>query len=470
MPAIFRARVFLTAKYDARNGDGDEVRTIRIGSGAGYSGDRIEPAIELAEKGHIQYLVFECLGERTVALAQQARMKNPESGYDPLLEERMRAVLPLCAAKGIKIVTNMGAANPEAAARKTAEIAKSLGLSALKIAAIVGDDVLDACKDGDLPIMEFDGTIKQLGNRLLSANAYLGAEPMAEALSAGADIVITGRASDPALFLAPMIHAFGWAMDDWNLLGQGTVAGHLLECAGQITGGYFADPGYKDVADLARLGFPIGEVGEDGSLVVTKVAGSGGAVTAQTCKEQLLYEVHDPAKYFQPDVVADFSQVTVEEIGPDRVHVSGGRGAKRTDTLKVSVGYVDSYIGEGQISYAGPGALARGRLALEIVRERLKLTNVAANELRFELVGVDSLHGPEVSARSGEPYEVRVRVAGRTENLREAVRIGNEVETLYTNGPAAGGGAWKSARDVVAVASVLLPRELAKPQIRFVGA
>jgi hypothetical protein len=293
---------------------------------------------------------------------------------------------------------------------------------------------------------------------------------MAQALAAGADIVITGRASDPALFLAPMIHAFGWAMDDWNLLGQGTVAGHLLECAGQITGGYFADPGYKDVADLARLGFPIGEVGEDGSLVVTKVAGSGGAVTAQTCKEQLLYEVHDPKKYFQPDVVADFSQVKVEEVGPDRVRVSGGRGAKRTDTLKVSVGYVDSYIGEGQISYAGPGALARGRLALEIVRERLKLTNVAASELRFELVGVDSLHGPEVSARAGEPYEVRVRVSGRTENLREAVRIGNEVETLYTNGPAAGGGAWKSARDVVAVASVLLPRELAKPQVRFVGA
>jgi hypothetical protein len=446
------------------------MRTIRIGSGAGYSGDRIEPAIELAEKGEIDYLVFECLGERTVALAQQARMKNPEGGYDPLLEERMRAVLPICADKGIKIVTNMGAANPEAAARKTAEIAKSIGLSSLKIAAVIGDDVLDACKDGDLPIMEFPGSIKQLGNRLLSANAYLGAEPMAQALSGGADVVITGRASDPALFLAPMIHAFGWAMDDWNLLGQGTVAGHLLECAGQITGGYFADPGYKDVEGLARLGFPIGEVGEDGALVITKVAGSGGAVTAQTCREQLLYEVHDPRRYLQPDVVADFSQVRVEEIAPDRVRVSGGRGGQRTDTLKVSVGYVDSFIGEGQISYAGPGALARGRLALDIVRERLKLTGVAASELRFELIGVESLHGAEVSVHANEPYEVRVRVAGRTENLREAVRIGNEVETLYTNGPAAGGGAWKSARDVVAVASVLLPRGLAKPQVRFVGA
>jgi hypothetical protein len=446
------------------------LRTIRIGSGAGYSGDRIEPAVELAEKGDIQYLVFECLGERTVALAQQARMKNPDGGYDPLLEERMRAVLPICAAKGIKLVTNMGAANPQAAARRTAEIAKSLGLASLKIAAVVGDDVLDACKDGDLPIMEFDGTIKQLGNRLLSANAYLGAEPMVQALSAGADVVITGRASDPALFLAPMIHAFGWKMDDWNLLGQGTVAGHLLECAGQITGGYFADPGYKDVPDLARLGFPIGEVGEDGSLVITKVEGSGGAVTAQTCKEQLLYEVHDPTKYLQPDVVADFSQVKVEEIAPDRVRVSGGRGTKRTDTLKVSVGYVDGYIGEGQISYAGPGALARGRLALDVVRERLLLTGVQSSELRFDLIGVDSLHGADVSAHANEPYEVRVRVAGRTESFREAVRIGNEVETLFTNGPAAGGGATKSARDVVAVASVLLPRDLAKPSVRFVEA
>jgi hypothetical protein len=382
----------------------------------------------------------------------------------------MRAVLPVCASKGIKIVTNMGAANPEGAANKTAEIAKSLGLSSLKIAAVVGDDVLDACKAGDFPILEFDGTIRQLGNRLLSANAYLGAEPMVEALKRGADVVITGRASDPALFLAPMVQAFGWAMDDWNLLGQGTVAGHLLECAGQITGGYFADPPYKDVPDLARLGFPIGEVGEDGSLVVTKVEGSGGAVTARTCKEQLLYEVHDPTHYLQPDVVADFSQVKVEEIARNRVRVGGGRGTTRTGTLKVSVGYVDSYIGEGQISYAGPGALSRGRLALDIVRERLKLTGVAASELRFDLIGVDSLHGTGVSAGANEPYEVRVRVTGRTENLREAVRIGNEVETLYTNGPAAGGGAFKSAREVVAIASVLLPRELAKPQVRFVGA
>jgi hypothetical protein len=243
----------------------------------------------------------------------------------------------------------------------------------------------------------------------------------------------------------------------------------MLECAGQVTGGYFADPTFKDVEGLARLGFPIGEVGEDGSLVITKVEGSGGAVTAQTCKEQLLYEVHDPTRYMQPDVIADFSQVEIEQIGKDRVRISGGRGRERPPTLKISVGYVDSFIGEGQMSYAGPGALARGRLALDIVRERLKLTGVVASELRFDLIGVDSLHGAQASSHANEPYEVRVRVAGRTDNLREAVRIGNEVETLYTNGPAGGGGAVKSARDVVAVASVLLPRELARPQVQFVG-
>jgi hypothetical protein len=443
------------------------MRKVRIGSGAGYSGDRIEPALELAEKGDIDYLVFECLGERTVALAQQARMKNPQAGFDPLLDARMRAVLPVCRQKGIKIVTNMGAANPLDAARRTVEIAAALGLRGLKVAAVLGDDVLDVCKSRDDQFMEFQGSVKGLGNRLLSANAYLGVESIVDALTQGADVVITGRASDPALFLAPLVHAFGWAMDDWNRLGQGTVAGHLLECAGQVTGGYFADPGYKDVSGLARLGFPIGEVDEDGTLIVTKVAGSGGAVTAATCREQLLYEVHDPAAYLQPDVIADFTQVTIEEIGPDRVLVKGGRGRARPDTLKVSVGYVDGYIGEGQISYAGPGARERGRLALEIVRERLQLTGVKADELRFDLIGIDSLHGIGLSNREAGPYEVRARVAGRTDSLAEAVRIGNEVETLYTNGPAGGGGAVKSARDVVAVASVLVPRDQISSSVRL---
>jgi hypothetical protein len=445
------------------------MRTVRIGSGAGYSGDRIEPAIELCTQGDIQYIGFECLAERTIALAQQEKMRNPAAGYDPLLEQRMTAVLEICKSKGIKIITNMGAANPGTAAMKTAEIARGLGIGRLRIAAVTGDDVLDVCKGRDLPLLEIGGRVNDLGNRILSANAYLGAEPIAQALAAGADVVITGRVGDPAIFLAPLIREFGWAMDDWDRLGRGTLAGHLLECAGQITGGYFADPGYKDVAGLGRLGFPIGEVSEDGNVVVTKVPGSGGAITEATCKEQLLYEVHDPAHYVQPDVIADFSHVKIEEIGRDIVHVQGGRGAPRPATLKVSVGYIDSYIGEGQISYAGPGALERGRLALDIVRERLSLTGVQTTETRFDIIGVDSLHGGTL-ARGREPYEVRIRVVGRTDSMAEAVRIGNEVETLYTNGPAGGGGAWKSAREVIAVASVLLPRTLVKPSIQYLEA
>jgi hypothetical protein len=281
-------------------------------------------------------------------------------------------------------------------------------------------------------------------------------------------VVITGRAADPSLFLGPLIHEFGWAMDDWPLLGKGILVGHLLECAGQVTGGYFVDPGFKDVAGLERLGFPIGEVREDGDLVVTKVAGSGGQVTSATVKEQLMYEIHDPTRYFQPDVIADFSQVRVEEIGHDRVHVTGATGAAKTGELKVSVGYVDSYIGEGQISYAGPGAVERGRLALEIVRGRLDLTGVAVSELRADLIGVNALHGDALSQVQGlTPYEVRVRVAGRTESLAEAARIGEEVETLYTNGPAGGGGAWKSAREVVAVASTLIPERMVTTRVQM---
>ena len=442
------------------------MKRIRIGAGAGYSGDRIEPAVELAEKGDIDYLVFECLAERTIALAQRARMIDPAAGYDPLLAERMRAVLPLCSAKGIRIVTNMGAANPLAAAAKVREIARSLGLHGLKVAAVVGDDVLDKVRAGGCA----DDTgqpVERFGARLLSANAYLGAGPLVDALAGGADVVITGRAADPALVLAPLIHEFGWAMDDWERLGQGTLAGHLLECAGQITGGYFADPGYKDVAGLARLGFPIGEVYEDGTVVITKVAGSGGQVTAATCKEQLLYEIHDPRAYLTPDVVADFSNVRMREIGPDRVQVSGATGHPRPDTLKVSVGYVDSYIGEGQMSYAGPGALARARLALAIVEERLRITGVRTSELRCDIVGVNAMHGERLAAPCLDPYEVRIRVAGRTDSLGEAVRIANEVESLYTCGPAGGGGAFKSARDIVAVVSVLLPRDAVHPSVHF---
>jgi hypothetical protein len=450
--------------------DGEEAmtrETIRIGTGAGFSGDRIEPALELAEKGNLDYLVFECLAERTIALAQQARRLDPARGYDLLLEARMRAVLPACRKQGIRIITNMGAANPRAAAQKTCEVARSLGISGLRVAAVTGDDVLTEIQAGDYRIDETGAPVLSLRDRLVSANAYLGAGPIVEALEQDAFVVITGRAADPALFLAPQIHAFGWAMDDWEHLGRGTLAGHLLECAGQITGGYFADPGYKDVPDLARLGFPIGEIDADGALIVSKVEGSGGLVSAATCKEQLLYEVHDPASYIQPDVIADFSKVSITELGPNRVRVTGASGRAATGRLKVSVGYIDSYIGEGCISYAGAGAEARGRLAVDIIGERLKLGGVQCREIRGDLIGVDSILGTEFSGGDGPPRDVRVRYAARTDTLEEAVRIGNEVESLYLNGPAGGGGVSKSAREIVGIVSTLVPAQVVHPKLEI---
>lgn len=445
------------------------MRTIRIGSGAGYSGDRIEPAVELAEKGNINYLVFECLAERTIAIAQNAKLNDPTKGYDPLLVERFEAVLPICKKNGIKIITNMGAANPQAGAAKVREIATRLGLGKLKIAAISGDDVVEALKVSDTKILETGAPASSMADVLVSANAYVGAAPMVEALANGADVIITGRVADPSMFLAPQIHEFGWSQDDWDKIGKGTAVGHLLECGGQVTGGYYAEPGKKDVADLARLGFPIAEVSEDGAIVITKVEGSGGKVTEHTCKEQILYEVHDPKTYLTPDVTADFSQITFTEIAPNRIKVGGVTGRARTDTFKVSVGYNDGYMGEGQISYAGPGALARAQLALDIVRERLKITGVKANELRFDLIGVNSIHA-DVLAPAPEPTEVRVRVTGRCDSMKEAVRIGNEVETLYTNGPASGGGATKSAKQVVAMLSALFPRDMVVPVIEYLEA
>jgi len=443
------------------------MRTLRIGAGAGFSGDRIEPAVELAERGDIRYLVFECLAERTIALAQLARRRDPDGGYDSLLAARMRAVLPACRRNGIRIVTNMGAANPAAAARRVAEVAHGLGLKGLRIAAVTGDDLTEVLRGTDTGLDE-GGTVAALGNRLVSANAYLGAAPIVQALEAGAEVVVTGRVADPALFLAPLIHEFGWSLQDWTRLGRGTAVGHLLECAGQVTGGYFADPGIKDVPDLARLGFPLAEVAEDGTATITKVAGSGGRVTVATCTEQLLYEVHDPARYIQPDVVADFSGIALDPAGPDAVRVTGADGTPRTGLLKVSVGCHEGWFGEGQISYAGPNARARGELAREVVRERLRLIGLQAEELRLDLIGLDSILGP---APAGfEPREVRLRVIGRCTSPDDAERIGHEVDSLYLNGPASGGGVTKSVREVIGIRSCLVPEAMARPAVAMLEA
>ncbi len=441
------------------------MKIIRIGAGAGYSGDRIEPALELAERGRLHYLVFECLAERTIALAQQDRLRDPAKGFDPLLVDRFRAVLPACIGNGIRIVTNMGAANPEGAAEETARIARALG-ARLRIAIVTGDDVREAIVAADARLDDMGTTVSACGKTILSANAYLGADGIVAALAQGADVVITGRTADPSLFLAPMVHEFGWALDDWRRLGRGTVVGHLLECAGQVTGGYFADPGVKDVPDLARLGFPLAEVDENGGALLTKVEGSGGRITTATCKEQLLYEIHRPDRYLTPDVTADFTGVRFTELGHDRIAVQGASGTERPERLKVSVGYFDGFVGEGQISYAGPGCAARGRLAIEIVQARLALRGIRPEEIRCDCIGLDAiLGGARVAA--GEPAEVRVRVAARCATTEMAASIANEVETLYTNGPAAGGGVTKAVKPVLAMDSTSVPRNLAVPSVRW---
>jgi len=443
-------------------------KTFRIGAGAGYSGDRIPPAVELAEKGALDYLVFECLAERTIALAQLQRSQHARLGFDPLLAARMLAVLPACVAQGIKIISNMGAANPLAAGHEVIRVARQLGIQKLTVAVVLGDDVLAQLQNQDLPLIDSDKTLASLGKSVISANAYIGSEGIVKALAKGADVVITGRVADPALFLAPLIHEFGWGMNHWDLLGKGTLIGHLLECAGQVTGGYFADPGYRDVPGLARLGFPLAEVSSDGSAVITKVAGSGGCVTVATCASQLLYEIENPAAYLQPDVVADFSNVALTQIGSDRVQVSGATGRQRPDELKVTVGHRDGFIGEGQISYAGLGAQARGQLALDVLKERLAGTK--ALDSRFELIGLNAIHGDHLAnlanlAIGHTPFEVRARAAMRVATRAEAELVAHEVEALYLNGPASGGGVTQSVREVIAAASILIPREWVQTSI-----
>ncbi len=438
----------------------------RIGAGAGYAGDRIDPAQDLAERGQLHALVFECLAERTIALAQLRRLREPAHGYDPLLQERMQAVLPACVAQGFTVVSNMGAANPLAAGAATLAVARELKLPRLKVAVVTGDDVLPWVQCHDVALMDGDARASDLGDRLISANAYLGADALLPALATGANVLLTGRVADPALFLAPLMHHFGWRADDWPRLGQGVLVGHLLECAAQVCGGYIADPGYFDVPDLHRVGFPLAEVQADGTATLTKLPGTGGRVNRLTCTAQLLYEIEDPARYLQPDVVADFSQVQLQETGPDRVRVSHAGGTARPTQLKATLGYRDGFIGEGQISYAGPGAVARGQLALQLLEHRLHRLGWQGLEHRLELIGLNAMHGHE-RGTDRTPYEVRVRLALRCTTRAQAERVGQEVEALYLNGPAAGGGVTQSVREVVAAASALVLREAVSPQVHL---
>ena len=434
-------------------------KSLRIGCGAGYAGDRIDPAEDLARQGDLDYLVLECLAERTVALAQLERQKDPSRGYGQLLEERMAALLPYCGAAGLKIITNLGAANPRAALEQTVSLAEEMGIRPLKVAALLGADVLPLLQEKDSLIWEREALFSSMADRVISADAYLGADAILPALAAGADVVLTGRVADPSLFLAPMIHEFGWKLDDWERLGQGTVVAHLLECGGQVTGGYFADGIHKQVDNLADLGFPLAQVDGEGQGVITKLEGSGGVVNLQTCKEQLLYEIHDPGAYLTPDVTADFSRVLLQETGKDRVAVSGGSGRPRPDALKVTVGVMEGYLGEAMIGFAGHGAVERALLAREILEKRYARLALALEKTRFEIVGLNALHD-HIGEQSGlRPYEVLLRVAVHVKEEMEARRAVQEVEALWVNGPGGPGGVRKQVAPMVAAYSTSIPRQ-----------
>jgi hypothetical protein len=420
--------------------------TTRIGSGAGFSGDRVEPAEDLLRRGDLADIVLECLGERTVALAQQRRLADPSLGYERRLPARFSRLLPLAIRNGVRIVTNMGAANPLAAGQVTRDLLDAYGLGG-RVAVVTGDDVL-ADLDLDAPAWETGKPLREHGE-IVSANAYLGADALHPALSA--DVVITGRVADPSLFVAPLVDRLGWDVDDLPRTAAGTVVGHLLECAGQLTGGYFADPGFQDVPDLPALGFPFADVEPDGTALLRKLPGTGGLLSRATVREQLLYEITDPAAYLTPDVTLDVRGVSVTETGADAVRVAGARGTPRPGSLKVSVGYRAGSKVEAEISYAGPNAARRAALAAEVVTTRL-----AGVPLRAEVLGGET--------------DCRLRVAAISHDPDVLERVGDEVESLYTNGPAGGGGVRVHVNEVIGIASTLIPRDAVHPAVTFLEA
>ncbi|RSM85964.1 DUF1446 domain-containing protein [Kibdelosporangium aridum] len=418
------------------------MHTTRIGCGAGFAGDRIEPAEDLLRRGALADLVLECLGERTVALAQRHKLNDPTHGYEKRLPARFKRLLPLAMANGVRVITNMGAANPLAAGHVTRDLLASLGLGG-RVAVVTGDDVL-ADLDLDTVAWETGRPLRDHGE-IVSANAYLGADALLPALDA--DVVITGRVADPSLFLAPLAHRLGWDLSDVPRAAAGTLVGHLLECAGQLTGGYFADPGWQDVPDLANLGFPYADVASDGTAVLSKLPGTGGLLSKATVREQLLYEITDPAAYLTPDVTLDVRNVRIA----DDMRISGAHGTPRPDTLKVSVGYRAGSKVEAEISYVGPNAVRRGALAAEVVSTRL-----AGVPLRAEVLGGEN--------------DCRLRVAAISHDHAVLERVGDEVESLYTNGPAGGGGVRLHITEVIGIVSALVPRSTVRPAVTFLEA
>ena len=434
-----------------------------VGCGAGFSGDRVDaarPVVDtLIKRAVPSALIFENLGERTLAAQQLTKRANPDLGYEPLLELELRPVLADCLQHGITIVSNFGAANPQAAAKRILLLAQELALDRPRIAVVSGDDLSD--EKGQTMVKQclddqFDA------DRFICANAYQGAREICDAILAGAQIVVTGRVSDPSLTLGPAMAHFGWSDDDWDVLAGASMAGHLIECGAQVTGGYFADPGTKEVPGMHDIGFPIVEIMPDGTCVVGKADDTGGRVTAATVKEQLLYEVHDPSCYITPDVVADITQAQVTDLGGDRVRLSGVKGQARTSTLKVNVFFDGGWLGEGEISYAGPHAEARARLAVDTLKKRLMHQHQLT--LRADLIGICSVFNDDASRllakqAVGQHVDVRARVAAEHLDREPIEALLREVTALWTCGPAAGGGVRVNKRQRLSTTSCLIDRK-----------
>ena len=429
--------------------------TLAIGSGSAYANDRLALAAAMADSGRVTYLGFDCLAERTMALAHVRRRRDPATGQD----ERIRRLVPLLRrflAGGGRVVGNFGAANPDAAVADFVDGLGEAGLREVRLGVIRCDDVLDLVRSRDADLPELGTTVGALGDRVVSANAYIGAEPIVDCLRQDAQIVVGGRLADPSLFVGPICHELDWSLDDWEAVGHATMVGHLLECGVHSTGGNFEDPPYRVVPDPHRLGFPLAEVTE-GSAVVTKLDGTGGAVDERTMKTQLFYEIHDPRTYLTPDVTADFSQVCVEDLGQDRVRLSGATGREWPSSLKVLVGVDQGYRATGEISYGGPGCVGRARRAEEILRAHLDELLDPADDVRIDLQGMNSLFGDKGAI--ADPVEVRLRLAVRTESEERARDAAHEVELLYF-GPAGGGGVVTSVVPALGVTPAYVPREL----------
>ncbi len=448
---------------------------IHIGVGAGFAGDRYEPALDLITQAPLDALVFELLAERTIALAQRRKRTQSGPGYDERLLARLRPILLHALAKGTVIITNGGAADPRAAGVAVQKLACELGFPTCRIAVVTGDEISDRLDPAQYTVLETGESLRAYQERLISVNAYLGIEGLLVALAQGADVIITGRTADAALFLAPLVHGFGWLLRDWDRLAAGTVVGHLLECAGQLTGGYFADGLRKTVPNLAGLGFPYATVNADGTALFAKLPNSGGRLNRRTCLEQLLYEVDDPQAYLTPDVVVDFGQVQLTAVGPDQIRVQGAVGRPAPPTLKASVGIDDGFLASGAISYAGPGCVRRAQLAAAIVQERwATLYGRDATQLQVSFIGQTScmpwqgLTMPATNEPAAtEPPEVRLRIAGQSLEQQPALDLAHEIEALYTNGPAGGGGIETTVRPTVGILSILVARELVTPQVEL---